>query len=130
MTGKKPDISNVPAWGCCVHVHDTSSSKLDGWSKVGHWVGFDDKSDAHRIYWAEKHSVTVDYSMKFNFKDEDIPVTVMLEGEWEDVQVEQSLSNPYKATIEEIPDHKATTPCLNVEPEEGCPKHMVSSLTI
>jgi hypothetical protein len=124
MTGKKPEIWNVPAWGCHICVHDMSGSKLDGRLKIGHWVGFDEESNAHRIYWAEKCSVTVERSVKFNFKDKDIP-TVLLKGDWEDIQVEQSLSNPYKATVKEIPDHKApTTPRLDVEPKEGCPKHV------
>jgi hypothetical protein len=124
MTGKKPDILNVPVWGCCVRVHNMSGSKLDGQSKIGHWVGFDDKSDAHQIYWAEKCSVTVERSVKLNFEDKDIP-TVPLKGEWEDIQVEQSSPNPYKATVKEIPDHEApTTPRLEVEPKEGRPKHI------
>ncbi|KAF9556270.1 hypothetical protein CPC08DRAFT_641748, partial [Agrocybe pediades] len=54
----KPDMSNMHPWGCKVWVHDTGGSKLDGRAKEGRWVGFDEESHGHRIYWAEKRSVT------------------------------------------------------------------------
>lgn len=78
----------------------------------------------HRVYWAEKCSVTVERSVKFNIEEDDIPVPVPLEGEWEDVDIEQSSSppplSPYKATIEEIPDPKAPpSPRIDAEPIEG-----------
>ena len=40
-------------------------SKLDGQSKVGRWIGFDETSNGHQIYWPEKCSVTVECSVKF-----------------------------------------------------------------
>ncbi|KJA26565.1 hypothetical protein HYPSUDRAFT_116541, partial [Hypholoma sublateritium FD-334 SS-4] len=49
LTGSKPDLSNIHPWGCKVSVHDTAGGKLDGRSKEGRWVGFDDESKAHRI---------------------------------------------------------------------------------
>ena len=44
---KKPNLKNVPVWGCRVKVHDTSGMKLDMWARDGHWVGFDPESDGH-----------------------------------------------------------------------------------
>ena len=29
---KVPNLSNLPVWGCCIKVHDTSGSKLDAWA--------------------------------------------------------------------------------------------------
>ena len=77
--GKKPDLTGIHPWGCKVHVHDTSGNKLQGHSKIGAWMGYDEESNAHRIYWAEKRSITVEHSVNFNFEDE---VTIaLLEGE-------------------------------------------------
>ena len=33
--------------------------------KEGRWVGFDDESKAHHIYWEEKRSVTIERSVTF-----------------------------------------------------------------
>ena len=42
-----------------------SGSKLDGRVKEGRWIGFDNESKAHRIYWEEKRSVTIERSVTF-----------------------------------------------------------------
>jgi hypothetical protein len=112
MTGDKPDLSNLHPWGCRVHVHDTSGSKLDGRSKIGRWVGFDEESKTHRVYWEGKRSITVERSVKFNFEEE-LTEGVPLEGEWDVAEEddEQSSSRSYpKATVEEIPDDDAPIP--------------------
>jgi hypothetical protein len=49
LHGKKPNLNGLREWGSKVWVHDTSGSKLDGRSRIGHWVGFDEPSNAHRI---------------------------------------------------------------------------------
>jgi len=54
MTGRKPDLSDLHPWGCCIHVHDTSGCKLDGRSKIGQWMGFDEESNVHQVYWEGK----------------------------------------------------------------------------
>ena len=65
LTSSKPDISNLQVWGQKVWVHDQNGTKLNGRAKKGYWVGVDDESRAHRIYWPEKRSVTVERSIKF-----------------------------------------------------------------
>jgi hypothetical protein len=65
LTHKKPDLSNVHPWGARVWVHDTSGSKLDGHAKEGRWMGFDEESKGHHIYWESKRSVTVERSVMF-----------------------------------------------------------------
>lgn len=40
-------------------MHDTSGSKLDSRAAEGRWVGFDEDSFAHRVYWPEKRAVSV-----------------------------------------------------------------------
>lgn len=119
LTGEKPDLSNLHPWGCRVRVHDTSGSKLDGRSKIGHWVGFDVESNAHRVYWEGRRLITVERSVKFNVEEE-LTEGVPLEGEW-DVEGDdnnQSPSRSYpKASIEEIPDPDAPSAPHNEAPE-------------
>ena len=34
--------------------------------KTGRWIGFDEVSNGHRIYWPKRKTVTVERSIKFN----------------------------------------------------------------
>ena len=81
LTGSKSDLSNVHPWGCHVWVHDDSGSKLDGRAKEGRWVGLDEESHGHRIYWAAKRSVTVERSVKFVPDEVSVGENIPLEGE-------------------------------------------------
>ena len=83
LNGHKPNIGDLQAWGCKVHVHNAGNSELEGCSKVGRWMGFDtDTKDGHQIYWPEKRMVTVEWSIKSNFESEEVTVRVLpLEGE-------------------------------------------------
>jgi hypothetical protein len=66
LTGCKPNLAGVPEWGQHVWVHNSSGSKLDARASVARWVGFDqDSPHAHRIYWPEKGSVSVERDVKF-----------------------------------------------------------------
>jgi hypothetical protein len=56
--GKKPNLEGLREFGTKVWVHDVNGSKLDGRSTIGHWVGFDEESSGHRIYWPERHCET------------------------------------------------------------------------
>src|SRR5271155_296226 len=119
LTGKKPDLSTIHPWGCRVRVHDTSGSKLDGRSKIGRWMGFDEETgDGHRIYWAEKRSITIERSVKFNFEEEIIVGQLPLEGENSSSEpktyqtapiktttIEEAVGQAVEAEIPEIPDH-------------------------
>ena len=46
-------------------------------------MGFDaETKEGHRIYWAERHTVSVERSVKFNVEPNDVVVGVLLlEGE-------------------------------------------------
>jgi len=74
LTGSKPDISNLRTWGQKVWVHDTKGTKLDGRAKEGYWVGIDEESRAHRIYWPGKRSVTVERSVRFIPEEVHVPL--------------------------------------------------------
>ena len=59
-----------------------SGLKLDGRTAIGHWVGFDEESSGHRIYWHERWSVLIKTSAKFDNKAEILlPNSVPLEGD-------------------------------------------------
>jgi transposase InsO family protein len=78
VTGKKPNLSMLPEWGCPVWVHTKDNSKLDARAIEGRWVGFDEQSKGSRIYWPEKHSITVERSLTFT---KPLAVVDELEGE-------------------------------------------------
>ena len=119
LTGAKPNLANLQVWGSRVWVHDTGGSKLDGRAKEVRWVGFDEESKAHRIYWAEKRSVTVERSVRF-IADE---VSVPFEGEMKDFDELEANNDPIpienddhliNSQLEGGADHKiAITPGIN-----------------
>ena len=80
-------------------VHTTEGTKLDGQSKIGKWVGFDEISNGHRIYWPDKRSVTVEHSIKSANGDmiiPSIPVVQSIQGE----KKSRNLQNDSKAETE------------------------------
>ena len=62
---KKPDLGHLREWGSKVWVHTTAGTKLDGCLKVGRWVGFDEVTNGHHVYWPNKHSISIERSIKF-----------------------------------------------------------------
>lgn len=114
---EKPDISNLHPWGCDVWVHDTSGSKLDGRAKKGKWVGFDEESDGHRVYYAEKRAVIVERSVRF-VPEEVILDNIPLEGENDNSDDEDESKRHVSPVPEEsaIPTPPADVPATT-EPE-------------
>ncbi|KAF9488086.1 hypothetical protein BDN71DRAFT_1363453, partial [Pleurotus eryngii] len=64
--GKKPDLTDLRVWGELVYVRTEGGDKLGGHVKEGHWVGFDDLSKGHRIYWPDRHAVTTERNIYFD----------------------------------------------------------------
>ena len=84
LYNKRPNLGHLKEWGCKVWVHSKEGSKLDGRSNIGKWIGFDEPSNAHWIYWPEKRSVTVERSIKFDENDTVlVPIVVVkpIQGE-------------------------------------------------
>jgi hypothetical protein len=119
LYGRKPDLSDIQPWGCKVCVHDPNNSKLEGRSKIGRWMGFDEEtSDGHRIYWPEKRTITIERSVKFNFEAEEITVGELpLEGENGNSKL--PISQPKDPDINSIHNTPNETPTTNPEPTEG-----------
>ena len=66
LYGKKPNLAGVPEWGQRVWVHYDKGSKLDARAVECRWVGYDrDSTHAHRVYWPDKHRVSVERNIKF-----------------------------------------------------------------
>jgi hypothetical protein len=66
LHGHKPNLAGVPEWGQRVWVKTFKGSKLDARGMPARWVGYDIESPhAHRIYWPEKHSISVERDVKF-----------------------------------------------------------------
>ncbi|SJL02247.1 uncharacterized protein ARMOST_05573 [Armillaria ostoyae] len=63
--GSKPDLRHIHEWGCKVWVHVEDGSKLEGRAREGQWLGFDQDSNGHRIYYPNNHSIRVERSVKF-----------------------------------------------------------------
>ncbi|KAJ3750678.1 hypothetical protein DFH05DRAFT_1384939, partial [Lentinula detonsa] len=55
--------------------------KLDGRATEGRWVGFDEESYAHCVYWPEKRTISVEQSVSFKFEADGVIIEVPLEGE-------------------------------------------------
>ena len=80
--GKELNLVGLHEFSDKVWVHTTNGLKLDGRSEIGRWVGFDEASNGHCIYWPKKHSVSIEQSVKFNTNADIFMLTsVLLEGE-------------------------------------------------
>ncbi len=49
----KPDLRQIHEWGYKVWVHVEDGSKLEGRAREGRWLGFDQDSNGHRIYYPD-----------------------------------------------------------------------------
>jgi len=109
---KPPDLQDLPEWGCKVWVHDEKTGKVGTRAQEGHWVGYDDMSAVHRIYWPDKKSMGVKRNVKFSVTYEATPYydAVLLEGE--DVELDEpTTSKPNNMTPSDPPTHvPAPTP--------------------
>ena len=57
----KPNLGELPKWGQRVWVHNFKGTKLEVHGLLANWIGYNKESlHAHRIYWPEKHSITVE----------------------------------------------------------------------
>ena len=98
-------------------------NKLEGWAKPGRWIGFDDKSNRHKIYWTDKWNVTIERSVQFI--DNDIvfssnPITKLIQGESNPTS--KNLTNENPTTEKNLPsnhdlENKSETPNNKAESE-------------
>nr|GAT59056.1 predicted protein [Mycena chlorophos] len=78
-------MTEVHEWGCKCYVHQhpdvVGQSKLDARAKEGRWMGLDENSQGHRIYWPGQRKVSVKRSVIF------APFDAMdgIEGEYDEL---------------------------------------------
>jgi hypothetical protein len=82
-----PDLCDLPEWGCKVWVHNDKSGKVGVRAKEGRWVGYNEHSKGHHIYWPDRQSVGVERNIKFSKTYTPVPHDddVILEREEEDL---------------------------------------------
>ena len=122
LNGHKLNIKNLHPWGCKVHVHNNSEFKLDGRSKVGHWMGYDEETkDSHQIYWPERCTISIERSVKFNLDDEVVVGVLLLEGEkgTENDEVEHPTATEAEKHDVDIETPDAENPVTIPEATEG-----------
>jgi len=117
-------------------VHIIGQSKLDARAQEGHWMGFDDNSKGHRIFWPEKHTISVECSIIFS--DQSAPASdgIPLEGEWNSVNqsatgtstIDEPLTMTSNSTLL-IPIGPPTAPNdPQPDPFDGLDKHVEAAL--
>lgn len=102
--GKKPNMAGIQEFGAAAYVKDLDAGKLDARAQVGRFVGYDFKSKGYRIYWPNKHSISVERNVVFNENDvltnNDtvvIPGDILAEGERDKI-----IQNPENATTGDL----------------------------
>jgi hypothetical protein len=97
VTGVKPNLAGLHVWGCHVWVHDATGSKLDSRAKEGQWMGYDEQSKGHRVYWPGRRTVTVERNVTF------LPTVVSIPGYTETSPIEgENGSNGNREPLTEI----------------------------
>ncbi|CDO76235.1 hypothetical protein BN946_scf184644.g9 [Trametes cinnabarina] len=115
--GKKPNLAHLHVWGCRVWVHSPGGSKLSPRADDARWVGFDTESDAHRIYWPKRRSVTVERSIFFPETDSDVEVRLEGENEGVSTHLDERVTSPSlsNSSVRPIPPEISDPPTPIVE---------------
>jgi hypothetical protein len=64
LYGKKPDLKGVREWGSTCWI-TKKTLKIGERAEEGRWIGLNDSSKGHRIYWPTRRTITVEYNVKF-----------------------------------------------------------------
>jgi transposase InsO family protein len=108
--GRKPDLSGLHEWGAPVWVHDATGSKLDGRGRQGRWIGFDEASNAHRIYFEDNRTVRVERSVKFASRNVLVPAEISPAKETIIPTQETSQQPPTALETVNVPPAEPATP--------------------
>ena len=125
LYGKKPNLAGLREWGTKVWVHDASGTKLDGRARIGRWIGFEEASNAHQIFWLDNRSVTVEQNIKFDNNDLLIPRALPSKGEKGEIghQNAQDSSNTSTNPIKHnAPQQEIAEPPAELIPENQDPQ--------
>ncbi|PSS22615.1 hypothetical protein PHLCEN_2v3081 [Hermanssonia centrifuga] len=67
--GVRPNCTFLRPWGTCVLVKMDATSKLAARAIEGRYVGYDFMSNGVRVYWPERHSITVERTVIYLTND-------------------------------------------------------------
>ena len=56
----KPDLQGVLEWGIPIWVKRADTGKLDPRAVEGHFVGYDEEEKGYQVYWAARHSISIE----------------------------------------------------------------------
>lgn len=84
---------------------------LNSCAREGRWMGFDETSNGHQIYWPGKQSVTIERSVSFVPNEVYLPSvgSEQLEGEWVQAESNQPAATEINDWVPETieVDHQA-----------------------
>ena len=66
MTGRKPNLTGIQRFGAAAYVKLENAGKLKKRASKARFVGYDNESKGYRIYWPEKHAVSIERNVVFN----------------------------------------------------------------
>jgi hypothetical protein len=116
INGHPPDLNGLPEWGCKVWVHTTASGKVGSCASEGCWVGYNDSSTMHQVYWPDKCLVSVERNVRFLTTYEATPLNndIVLKGE----ESEPTTSTEPTTRLATQPSTTVPTPAPTPEPEK------------
>ena len=101
---KKPSLKGAREWGSLCWV-TKKTSKIRERAEEGRWIGFNDSSKGHRIYWPTRRSISVEYDVNFAHAP-DLP---LLEGEIGNTDFDfddfDEPQDPSKVTVKNVEIH-------------------------
>ena len=101
---KKPSLKGAREWGSLCWV-TKKTLKIRERAEEGRWIGFDDSSKGHRIYWPTRRSISVEYDVNFAHAP-DLP---LLEGEIGNTNFDfddfDEPQDPSKVTVKNVEIH-------------------------
>ena len=63
---KKSNLTGLQEFGVATYVKDLNVGKLESRAQIECFFGYNSESKGYRIYWLDKHSITVEQSVVFN----------------------------------------------------------------
>ena len=108
LYGEKPTLEGTREWGSPCWV-TKKTSKIHEWAMEGRWIGFDDSSKGHRVYWPARRTISVEHNVNFTRA----PDPPLLEGEIED--------SPFNFENSDDSSDEPTEPPTEVENQSPVP---------
>lgn len=90
--GEKPTLKGAREWGSLCWV-TRKTSKIRDCAEEGWWIGFNDSSRGHRIYWPTRQTILVEHDVNFT----PAPDPSLLEGEVGEINFNFNLTISFRS---------------------------------